>query len=123
MDSNVGLSKTLTIFTLCGLLISGCAATPESVIKKAEQSSRVSALASTSKMQSVASAKIGVPQQFVDEQTGTTLRLVVESEYFSANGRTCRRFKEQVSGQERSGVGCNDDRLGWVEIPIASFVQ
>ena len=117
------LSKTLTIVALCGLLISGCATTPESVSSEAQQSSRLSAQANTRKMQSVADAEIGVPQQFVDGQSGATLRLVVESEYFSANGRTCRRFKERVNGQDRLGVGCLDHNAGWVEIPVASFVQ
>ena len=120
------LSRTLMIVALCGLLISGCATTPEGISNKAQQSGRLSALSSqanSSKMQAVADAEIGVPQQFVDQQSGATLRLVVESEYFSANGRNCRRFKERVNGQDRPGVGCLDHDAGWVEIPVASFVQ
>ena len=76
----------------------------------------------SNKLNVVATAVIGSPETYVDRATGLSTELIVESEYFSANGRICRRYTErQGPGASRSSrLACNG-RDGWVEIPIAAF--
>ncbi len=109
----------------CTLIVAGCTTTPEKYKQKSvfSQPAVMSMKADNSKMQAVATAQLGVAQQFVDRATGMTTQLVVESEYFSANGRVCRRFRQQVNGRDATGIGCNDSRNGWVEIPAAAALR
>ncbi len=115
----------LLCLVVCTVIIAGCTTTPEKYKKKTvfAQPAAMSMKADNSKMQAVATAGVGVAQQFVDRATGMTTQLVVEAEYFSANGRTCRRFKERVNGRDVTGVGCNDSRSGWIEIPHAALMR
>ena len=108
------------------IVASGCTATPEKYKRNGVMpvSSPASvADADNAKAQAVAAASIGVPQVYVDQKVGTSVELVVQSEYFSANGRTCRRYAEIVNGQSIPGVSCQDDARGWIDIPLSSFVQ
>lgn len=74
------------------------------------------------KLDFIATATIGSPVIYTDQVTGLSTEIVVESEYFSANGRLCRRFTEQQasSASRFPRLSC-DGSNGWVEIPIASF--
>lgn len=117
----------MDLFKICGLSIcllvaNGCSTTPDK--SKSLSKSAVSALAvSNARTQAVAKAGIGVPQVYKDELSGKSVELVVESEYFSANGRLCRRFTEFVAGRDVAGVGCQDEARGWIEIPLSSVVR
>jgi len=112
----------LAVFALIVLLAAGCTTTPDRYKKKSFSQNLTSPLkADNSKMQALATAVVGQPQQFVDRQSGLTSELTVESEYFSANGRNCRRFTE--SGRGRAGVGCLDDKAGWVELPLDKLLR
>lgn len=111
----------------CALLIAGCTTAPDKYRHGSD--SRVSQLVSaplvaqSSKMQAVATAEIGTPSRYVDRESGMTVELIVLSEYFSANGRNCRRFVEGNGARESSGVGCQDAREGWVELPLATYFR
>lgn len=75
------------------------------------------------KMALLVSADIGVPTNYTDQLTGVSSELLVQAEYFSANGRVCRRYIERVlpSAQAHKGLACNDARAGWIDIPVSSF--
>ena len=110
--------------SLCMLAANGCTTTPDKNSASAfEQGSGAAAAANTARTQAVASAGIGVPQVYRDELSGKNMELVVQSEYFSANGRLCRRFSEFVDGRDVEGISCQDDTRGWIEIPLSSFVR
>lgn len=74
------------------------------------------------KLDVVASAVIGSPTMYTDQITGLSTQITVISEYFSANGRICRRYTERQAliASSSSRLGCNGDN-GWVEIPVDSF--
>jgi len=110
--------------SLCVLASSGCSTSPDKNNSPAFNESSVAASSAiTARTQAVALASIGVPQVYSDELSGKTVELVVESEYFSANGRVCRRFTEFVDGRDVAGVSCQDESRGWIEIPLSSFVR
>ena len=117
----------MNVFKICGLAIcvlvaNGCSTSP--VKSESVQQGADTALAvSNARTQAVAKAGIGVPQVYKDELSGKSVELVVESEYFSANGRLCRRFTEFVAGRDVAGVGCQDEARGWIEIPLSSVVR
>ncbi len=83
----------------------------------------ISGQSGRAKAQAVASAAIGVPQVFVDQQLGTSVELLVQSEYFSANGRKCRRYTQTGNETSTNGVSCQDAVNGWVDIPLSAFVR
>lgn len=74
------------------------------------------------KLAVVAATAVGSAAIYRDYLTGLTSEITVESEYFSANGRICRRFTERqaASASSQRRLGCHSDS-GWVEIPVASF--
>jgi len=110
--------------TLCMLTANGCTTTPnKNELPAFNKSSVAATVANTARTQAVASASIGVPEVYRDELSGKTVELVVESEYFSANGRICRRFSEFVEGRDVAGVSCQDEARGWTEIPLSSLVR
>lgn len=110
--------------SFCVFAANGCSTTPKKSDTSAfGQSSESAAAANTARTQAVAAAGIGVPRVYKDELSGKTIELVVQSEYFSANGRLCRRFSEFVDGRDVAGVSCQDDARGWTEIPLSSFVR
>ncbi len=76
-------------------------------------------------MQLVASARIGGVETFVDPVTGLASQITVLSEYFSANGRSCRRFSQHLSNASapRKKLGCKDSANGWREIPVSHIVD
>ena len=121
--NDMNLPKIIGL-SLCVLVANACTTTPD--INKSSVFNQGSASASvenTARTQAVATAGIGVPEVYKDELSGKTVELVVESEYFSANGRLCRRFSEFVDGRDVAGVSCQDDARGWTEIPLSSFVR
>lgn len=116
--------KYLIQLAACMALTGGCTSSP--VNQLAANSSAVSALpleAQNSKLQAVATADIGVPVLYIDPDSGNSVELVVRSEYFSANGRNCRRFSEVSGGERRNSVSCQDHRKGWIELPLASYLR
>ena len=120
---SMNLNK-LYALSLSLLAVSACSTTPDQNRSSLfNQSTGVAAVANTARTQAVASAGIGIPQVYTDGRSGKSIELVVESEYFSANGRVCRRFSEFVDGRDVAGVSCQDDTLGWIEIPLSSFVR
>lgn len=74
------------------------------------------------KLAVVAATAVGSAAIYRDYLTGLSSEITVESEYFSANGRICRRFTERqaATGASQRRLGCHGDG-GWVEIPVASF--
>lgn len=74
------------------------------------------------KLELVATTAVGTSAVFRDYLTGISSEITVESEYFSANGRLCRKFTERqsVSKSSRNGLGCRTDS-GWIDIPVDSF--
>ena len=76
------------------------------------------------KMSVVGSAVIGRPTPYLDEETGLNGEIVVDSEYFSANGRLCRRYTERQSSfaTPDSKLGCQSDQ-GWIEIKLDTFAS
>jgi len=149
--SDMNHYKTLTIVLLM-LSISACTTTPDRYKNKRQSEAGLSTPALTDsdridgnnhtfsvdnskvgyarvdnshvdKAQAVATASIGVPQVYVDRLSGLTTELFVQSEYFSANGRLCRRYSERMNDHDVAGVSCQDAKLGWTEIPLSSFVH
>ena len=119
----MNLTKVIGL-SLCVLAANGCSITPDNNnLPVFDQSSIAASSANTARTQAVALASIGVPQIYSDELSGKTVEMVVESEYFSANGRVCRRFSEFVDGRDVAGVSCQDESRGWTEIPLSSFVR
>jgi len=115
----------MIVLPLCLVTVAACTTTPDKYKKKSPVFSYNTSLATSpdnGKAQVVANAGVGVPQVYTDKLTGRTVELVVKSEYFSANGRICRRFTEFVNGRDVAGLSCKSDR-GWTEIPLSSFVQ
>jgi len=76
-----------------------------------------------SRVRKVVDSPVGVPLFHTDQPGGQQLELLVGTEYFSANGRICRRYAESntVTGATRNGLVCNDPLRGWIEIPLESF--
>ena len=121
--NDMNLTKVIGL-SLCVLAANGCSITPDkNNLPVFDQSSIAASSANTARTQAVASASVCVPQVYSDELSGKTVELVVESEYFSANGRVCRRFSEFVGGRDVAGVSCLDEDRGWTEIPLSSFVR
>jgi len=113
-----------TQILLCIALTGGCATAPNNLISQGSPTvAAVPTQAQSSILQAVASADIGVPTLYVEPDTGNTVELVVRSEYFSANGRNCRRFSQLTGGEKRNGVSCQDSRQGWIELPLASYLR
>ena len=71
-------------------------------------------------MQLVASARIGAAKTYIDPVSGLTSEITVLGEYFSANGRSCRRFAQHLSNAvaAEKKLGCKDQNNGWQEIQI-----
>lgn len=118
--------------SLCIMLTASCTVTPSRNQTGAQSGGPARGVGNSTasdgkffvaKAQTVATASIGVPQVYVDQQLGTSTQLIVQSEYFSANGRTCRRYSEIANGKSVSGVSCQDAVLGWIDIPLSSFVR
>ena len=121
--NDMNLTKVIGL-SLCVFAANGCSTTRDSNNLPAFNHSSVAASSTnTARTQAVAVAEIGVPQVYRDEESGKSIKLVVQSEYFSANGRLCRRFSEFVNGLDVAGVSCQDGTRGWTEIPISSFVR
>ncbi len=116
----------VTTVSICLMLASGCTTTPDKYKSMGElpaQTAVNTRNAGDAKASAVAEASVGVPQVYVDPQLGTSVELVVQSEYFSANGRTCRRYAMFTDGQSIPGVSCKDDLRGWIDLPLSSFVR
>lgn len=72
----------------------------------------------------ISDARIGATQTHVDPITGLASTVRVVSEYFSANGRSCRRFTQHFSNAAapENKLACRA-RDGWQEVPVASIVE
>jgi len=120
--SEMNLLKMIGL-SLCAIAVAACTTTPDKYKNKSSVfSSSIAMPLDNGKAQVVANAGVGVPQVYTDKATGRSVELVVQSEYFSANGRVCRRFTEFVNGRDVAGLSCKSDR-GWTEIPLSAFVQ
>lgn len=71
----------------------------------------------------LAQASLQVPHRYVDPVTGASSVLTVESEYFSANGRICRRYTERTENRLNSGLGCREKNGNWIEVPVDVIQQ
>ena len=117
------LPAVMVLFT--ALLFAGCSVTSNTK-SRSELINQIGAAAvvtNDQKAQAVAAAGIGVPQVYTDPKLGRSVELLVQSEYFSANGRNCRRYTQTVKGRSVAGVSCQDQARGWVDIPLSSFVR
>lgn len=103
------------------IVISACTRMPTEY-REQTRSPIAASRAVVEKMLVVGSATIGIPTPYVDQDTGLSGEIVVESEYFSANGRLCRRYTEKQASfaAAYSRLGCLSDS-GWVEIPVDAF--
>jgi hypothetical protein len=72
----------------------------------------------------IAESRVGAVSTHVDPASGLASTVRITSEYFSANGRSCRRFTQHLSNAARpeDRLACRT-REGWQEIPIASIVE
>lgn len=107
-------------FLLLVLVVSACTRMPAEY----RESSRAPAVvpADNNKLETIAFAVIGSPTIYTDRITGLSTEITVESEYFSANGRLCRRYTERQAAVASSQLrlACNSG-AGWVEIPVETF--
>jgi len=108
--------------------LTGCTTTPDKYKRNYVASSNAfysaaDQMAGSSKMQAVGSARIGESRSYNDPATGGASQLIVRSEYFSANGRVCRRYVELSQNGTRDGLGCRDNERGWIEIPLAKLLK
>jgi hypothetical protein len=99
------------------LFISACTRMP--IEHRAEMPQPVN----TGKMQVVAQSVIGTANRYIDPVTAVVVEIAVLSEYFSAGGRNCRRFTETGPNGVSSGLACQDEKIGWTEIPIQSIAD
>lgn len=72
----------------------------------------------------VATARIGASQLYANPRSGLTSTIRVNSEYFSANGRVCRRYSQHYSNaaEPQNKLACRAVNA-WQEIPLASIVD
>lgn len=120
------MNVVLRYSLLLALLMLNAACTRMPAEYMAAQQTRVSPSANGSQlMHLVGSATMGMPQTHIDAVTGLSSVVTVTSEYFSANGRNCRRFSQHMSNASvpQEKLGCYDKRAGWQEIPIAGIVD
>ncbi len=118
------LLSRFSMFLLLSVIVAGCTRMPADyggqvagpVLVQTDNSGVISL---------VANARVGASQTFVDPQTGLTSQVTVLSEYFSANGRSCRRFSQHMSNAAApvKKLGCKDQRIGWQEIPVSHIVD
>ena len=109
------------------LIVAGCTPIPKEYRSNAAlpvQHSAVAERDDNSLLDAIAGARIGATLTHVDPLSGLASTLVVTSEYFSANGRSCRRFTQHLSNAAKPGnkLACRAAD-GWQEIPIASIVE
>ena len=118
------LLTRFTIFLLFFVVVVGCTPMPvdyggrvtSAVLLQAENRDVISLVANT---------RVGASETFVDPQTGLTSQVTVLSEYFSANGRSCRRFLQHMSNAAApvKKLSCKDQRNGWQEITVSHIVD
>jgi len=118
----------MMVVVVASVGLAACTTTPERYKRNYSGNSNATfaaanQLAGSSKMHALGSAKLGESQSFSDPTTGGASQLIVQSEYFSANGRVCRRYVELNPTGTRDGLGCRDDKQGWIEIPLAKLVK
>lgn len=72
----------------------------------------------------VGDTRIGMTQTIADPVSGLTSTVSVTSEYFSANGRSCRRFSQHYSNAAMpvNKLACKAGSR-WQEIPLASIIE
>ena len=117
-------SLRLVLFFLVIMVGSGCTRMPADYGSATAQPV-MSKAGSSELMQLVASAGIGTVQTYIDPLSGLTSQITVLDEYFSANGRSCRRFTQHLSNMASAEkkLGCKDPRNGWQEIPVNHIVD
>ncbi len=114
----------LLLCTILMLISVACTRMPADYGNSAVRPVSVTA-GSTGVMELIAGARIGLPQTFVDPGTGLTSTVTVLSEYFSANGRSCRRYTQHMSNAANpvDRLSCKDQRSGWQDIPVSHIVD
>lgn len=125
------IARTASISALVLMLFASSACTPippEYRQSIAQPAARVSSQSEThgdgQLLALVGAARIGASQLHVDPESGLTSTIKVSSEYFSANGRSCRRFSQHSSNSATPEIklACKS-HSGWQEIPLASIVE
>lgn len=111
--------RQLAVCLLAGMALTTTACTRMPVAHHAVVPEQVNA----GKLQLVAQALVGTSSRYTDSRTGAAVEISVLSEYFSASGRTCRRFIESAPGGGTEGLACQDKKNGWIEIPIQSITD
>ena len=111
--------QRLIVCLLVGGVLSTTACTRMPVEQHAEMPQRVN----NGKMRVVAQSVIGTASRYIHPDTAVAVEISVLSEYFSAGGRTCRRFTETGPNGVSSGLACQDKKNGWSEIPIQSIAD
>ncbi len=116
------MTSMIRIFVALLTVLSVSACTTRPAEYRQDASVQASRSTDDNKLSVIASAVIGRPTTYVDQATGLSTEIIVESEYFSANGRICRRFIERgaTSDSSQYGLSCNGGN-GWVKIPVESF--
>ena len=116
------MTPMIRCFSVLLIVLSISACTRMPVDYQQSYRSPVATATDNNKLDVVATAIIGSPTIYTDQITGLSTEITVKSEYFSANGRMCRRYTERQAsiGSSNSRLGCNGDS-GWVEIPVDSF--
>lgn len=115
------MSKShLLVLSIAVLASTACTRMPEEY-RTSQSASAVPAIA-TQMLDAVASAPVGTSIVYTDQTTGLASEITVESEYFSANGRICRRYTERPAAAVTAypGLSCNAGN-GWVKVPVADF--
>lgn len=115
------------MFSVALLIMSACTRIPveysEATARPASTADRAD-ISDVELLSIVSNARVGATLTHVDPVTGLASTVRVNSEYFSANGRSCRRFTQRFSNSATSEgkLACRA-RDGWRQIPIASIVE
>jgi len=106
------------------VIVNGCTRTPDAY-RAGDSVATSAARESSAWLSLVGSVEIGVTERFVNRVTGEHTELTVTSEYFSANGRKCRRFVQIRAGDQSAvpGLGCQDSDGSWREVSLSVGVD
>lgn len=84
--------KLLLLLSVVSLLSTGCTRMPEEY--RVKNTMNAAPASDTRMLKAIANAAVGSTIAYTDQITGLTSEINIQSEYFSANGRICRRYTE-----------------------------